>query len=299
MGRVQSWGCTIPCFKMMQHLLLVWHYLWNITSFFPYCTWRQLEGVVFAHLRFCKSCLVVSCSMACCLRVLKWKVSLEHALSHTLLGLRIGTRHPNFRFGLWRESFILQVMQQKIKGHLASLWSLVVSTIGCCFACYQPWGPDTWSWHQAWSAWYTHAGSPFLSSENPFGALSFLTWAGPQWKNRFLCFFGPSCGTLPDNLFEPKTLAGGSELSFREFCDMDVLSKKMLAEDPLLAPGPNAVQKRWGVWRFFLASPPTPQCSNPQGKTTGAQQWQGILDHRSPGGLIKIINPLFHVLRAS
>lgn len=30
---------------------------------------------------------------------------------------------------------------------------------------------------------------------------------------------------------------GGSELSFRDFCDMDVLAKKMFAEEPLLAPG--------------------------------------------------------------
>lgn len=87
----------------------------------------------------------------------------------------------------------------KNKGHLASLWSLVVS-IGCCFACYQPWGPDTWSWHQAWSAWYTHAGLPFLSSENPFGALSFLTWAGPQWKNWFLSFFGHAVQFLTTSL---------------------------------------------------------------------------------------------------
>lgn len=32
---------------------------------------------------------------------------------------------------------------------------------------------------------------------------------------------------------------GGSELSFRDFCDMDVLAKKMVAEEPLLAPGPR------------------------------------------------------------
>jgi hypothetical protein len=33
---------------------------------------------------------------------------------------------------------------------------------------------------------------------------------------------------------------GGSELSFRDFCDMDVLAKKMFAEEPLLAPGLHA-----------------------------------------------------------
>lgn len=34
-----------------------------------------------------------------------------------------------------------------------------------------------------------------------------------------------------------KLAPGGSELSFRDFCDMDVLAKKMFAEEPLLAPG--------------------------------------------------------------
>lgn len=34
-----------------------------------------------------------------------------------------------------------------------------------------------------------------------------------------------------------KLAPGGSELSFRDFCDMDVLAKKMVAEEPLLAPG--------------------------------------------------------------
>ena len=98
--------------------------LWNITSFFFLLYLKELFLPICV---FVSLVLVVSCSMACCLRVLKWKVSLEHALSHTLLGLRIGTRHPNFRFGLWRESFILQVMQQKNKR--PSCQSLVSSCI--------------------------------------------------------------------------------------------------------------------------------------------------------------------------
>ena len=105
--------------------------------------------------------------------------------------------------------------------------------------------------------------------------------------------FGPSSGTLPDNLFEPKTLAGGSELSFREFCDMDVLSKKMLAEDPLLAPGPNAVQKRWGVWRFFLASPPTPNVPIPKEKRQGPNNDKGFLTIVLPEALSKSLTHCF------
>ncbi|CAL1167735.1 unnamed protein product [Cladocopium goreaui] len=41
-----------------------------------------------------------------------------------------------------------------------------------------------------------------------------------------------------------KLAPGGSELSFRDFCDMDVLAKKMVAEEPLLAPGAG-----WCGWQ--------------------------------------------------
>lgn len=96
----------------------------------------------------------------------------------------------------------------------------------------------------------------------------FSYMSGPAVEKLVPQFFW-SCCTIPDNFFEPKTLAGGSELSFREFCDMDVLSKKMLAEDPLLAPGPNAVQSVGGSGGFSWPVHQPPMFQSPRRNDRG------------------------------
>ena len=68
-----------------------------------------------------------------------------------------------------------------------------------------------------------------------------------------------------------KLAPGGSELSFREFCDMDVLSKKMLAEDPLLAPG---VRQQYQHTSFGLLVQEACKLAN----TNLPAAWKGFAD---------------------
>lgn len=104
-----------------------------------------------------------------------------------------------------------------------------------------------------------------------------------QWKNGF----------LTTSVSPRLRSAGGSELSFREFCDMDVLSKKMLAEDPLLAPGP-AVPKALGCLEVFLGQFTNPQCFPiPKEKRQGPNNDKGFLTIVLPEALSKSLTHCF------